>query len=90
MSNFTCDGPYAIVQKLSLWASCPFGGETRSHTEQQAKGNTPPACFACPNRRACLQARKIEKKIDFAHEHEVCHMLCLTFDPVTSRILLMH
>ena len=26
------------------------------------------------------------KKIDFAHEHEVCHMLCLTFDPVTSRV----
>ena len=26
------------------------------------------------------------KKTDFAHEYEVCHMLCLTFDPVTSRI----
>ena len=28
----------------------------------------------------------MKKKKDFAHEHEVCHMLCLTFDPVTSRI----
>ena len=87
MPKFTCGGPNAISAKTLPCKQAVHLVELREHVRAASKKETPlTACFACPNKRACLQARKIEKKKDFAHKHEVCHMLCLMFDPVTSRI----
>ena len=69
------------MSKLSLW-----GRDEKSHrAASERKHSSQLALLAQIGEPAC-RLEKLKKKKDFAHEHEVCHMLCLTFDPVTSRI----
>ena len=66
------------MSKLSLW-----GSDEKSHRAKSQRIH--------PSQLALLAligelARMLEKlkKRDFAREHEVCHMLCSTFDPDKS------